>query len=34
MNEQGECTLKNGNRELLPWQVRRIALEETRFGHG
>ena len=32
MNEQGQCTLKNGNKELLPWQVRRIALEETLFG--
>ena len=32
MNEQGECILKNGDRELHPWQVRRIALEETFFG--
>lgn len=31
MNEQGECTLKQDGRELLPWQVRRIALEETFF---
>ena len=31
MNKQGECTLKNGNDELLPWQVRRTALEETLF---
>lgn len=32
MNEQGECTLKEGDQELLPWQVRRRALEETFFG--
>ena len=32
MNDQGECTLKQGGNELLPWQVRRKALEETLFG--
>ena len=32
MNEQGQCTLKRGDDELLPWQVRRKALEETLFG--
>lgn len=32
MNETGECTLKQGEDELLPWQVRRIALEDTLFG--
>ena len=32
MNEQGECTLQTGGKELLPWQVRRHALEETLFG--
>ena len=32
MNEQGECTLTQDGTELLPWQVRRKALEETFFG--
>ncbi|MDE0002607.1 MAG: hypothetical protein OXQ29_07920 [Rhodospirillaceae bacterium] len=32
MNEDGECTLRRGDRELLPWQFRRIALEDTFFG--
>lgn len=32
MNEQGECTLSDGKRELQSWQFRRIALEETLFG--
>ena len=32
MNDQGECTLHDGDKELHSWQVRRIALEETLFG--
>ena len=32
MNEDGECTLKHGDRELQSWQVRRLALEDTFFG--
>lgn len=31
MNEQGGCVLKEGDKELLPWQVRRKALEDTFF---
>ena len=32
MNEEGECTLRDGSKELKSWQVRRLALEETFFG--
>ena len=32
MNDEGECTLKQGDAELTSWQFRRIALEETLFG--
>lgn len=31
MNDEGECTLKLGDKELKPWQVRRAALEKTLF---
>ena len=33
MNDKGECALFRDNKtELLPWQVRRVALEDTFFG--
>lgn len=31
MNNDGECTLTQGNKELLSWQFRRIALEGIFF---